>query len=182
MNKARASLLSHSFTMLLSPLKWFDLRLTDWMKVDGRSRWHRITLCYYISINNADTRPMAVVSKLTEGRFGIAWLLEGRAFVLSSLPPEQLWPLKSTEACRNASSARFPVRLALFHLTKRLPNWLRPIFSNLFPITNETRMVDIPSTDQHYKPLPLLKILHIKQNHIKVEKIRRETTKHKPHV
>lgn len=49
-----------------------------------------VTLHYYISINNADTRPMVLVSKLTEGRFGDIQLLESQAFVLSSFPPDQL--------------------------------------------------------------------------------------------
>lgn len=92
---------------------------TDWLtgwkwmaEADGT-----VTLHYYISINNADTRPMVLVSKLTERRFGSVLFLEGQAFILSSFPPEQLWPLKSTEASWNASAARFPVCLALFHLT-----------------------------------------------------------------
>lgn len=48
-----------------------------------------VTLQHYININNADTRPMVLVSKLTEGRLGDVQLLEGQTFVLSSFPPEQ---------------------------------------------------------------------------------------------
>lgn len=49
-----------------------------------------VSLRYYISINNADTGPMVLVSKLTEGRFGDVLLWKGQAFLLSSFPPEQL--------------------------------------------------------------------------------------------
>lgn len=143
------SISSIQFWLLLNHL------IYDWLT--GRKRIAEadgtVTLHYYIGIINADTRPMVPVSKLTEGRFGNVPLWKGQAFVLSSFPPEENWPLMSTEACQNASSAGFPVRLALFHFTKKIIILtLSPTFSNLFPIINETRMADIPSTDQHHKP------------------------------